>query len=78
MTIESAGISQTEYKSILKDIINIYEQSINDGNDAWNKAILTSNWGIGKRIIKIKQKNSERAAYGDQVLKQLSKDLNKK
>jgi hypothetical protein len=78
MTVESMGISQTQYKSVLKDIINIYEQSMNDGNDDWNKAILTSNWGIGKRIIKIKQMNSERAAYGDQVLKQLSKDLNKK
>jgi DUF1016 N-terminal domain len=78
MTNEAMGISQTQYKSVLKDIINIYEQSMNDGNEDWNKAILTSNWGIGKRIIKIKQMNSERAAYGDHVIKQLSKDLNKK
>ncbi len=78
MVNESSGISSAQYNSILKDISKIYEQSLNDGNEDWNKAVLSSNWKIGERIIEIKQGKKERAAYGDKVLKQLSKDLSKK
>ena len=78
MATESSGISSTQYNSILKDISKIYEQSLEEGNEDWNKAILSSNWKIGERIIEIKQGKKERAAYGDKVLKQLSKDLSKK
>ncbi|MBP7283913.1 MAG: hypothetical protein KBA66_20170 [Leptospiraceae bacterium] len=44
MAIESSGISSTQYNSILKDISKIYEQSLNDGNEDWNKAVLSSNY----------------------------------
>ena len=96
MAIESSGISSTQYNSILKDISKIYEQSLNDGNEDWNKAVLSSNyiraakrewaWAtssvrrerksrkIGQRIIEVTQEKKTRAAYGDKVLNQLSKD----
>ena len=74
MATESSGISSTQYNSILKDISKIYEQSLNDGNEDWNKAVLSSNWKIGQRIIEVTQEKKTRAAYGDKVLNQLSKD----
>ncbi len=75
---EPVGISPTTYHSLLKDISQIYEVALSDGNENWNKAALYSNWKIGERIVKIEQGNKERAAYGDRILKDLSRDLNKK
>jgi len=75
---EPTGISPTTYHSLLKDISQIYEVALSDGNENWNKAALYSNWRIGERIVKIEQGNKERAAYGDRILKELSRDLNKK
>jgi len=75
---ETTGISTTTYHSLLKDISQIYEVALSDGNENWNKAALYSNWKIGERIVKIEQGNKERAAYGDRILIQLSKDLNQK
>ncbi len=65
----STGISPTTYHSLLKDISQIYEVALSDGNE---------NWKIGERIVKVEQGDKERAAYGDRVLLQLSKDLNRK
>ncbi|MBK8396889.1 MAG: thermonuclease family protein [Leptospiraceae bacterium] len=78
MATESSGISSTQYNSILKDISKIYEQSLNDGNEDWNKTVLSSNWQIGQRIIEVTQEKKARASYGDRVLSQLSKDLTRK
>lgn len=74
MATESSGISSIQYNSILKDISKIYEQSLEEGNEDWNKAVLSSNWKIGQRIIEVTQEKKARANYGEQVLKQLSKD----
>jgi endonuclease YncB( thermonuclease family) len=78
MATESSGISSTQYNSILKDISKIYEQSLEEGNEDWNKAVLSSNWKIGQRIIEVTQEKKARANYGKQVLKQLSNDLTRK
>ncbi len=75
---ESTGISSTTYHSLLRDISQIYEVALSDGNENWNKVTLYSNWKIGERIVKIEQGNKERASYGDRILKELSRDLNKK
>jgi endonuclease YncB( thermonuclease family) len=60
------------------EISNIYETALNDGSENWNRSLLTSNWKIGEKIFVEEQGGKERASYGDQVLKQLSKDLNRK
>lgn len=72
------GISTPTYKSILKDISLIYENAQTEGDGNWNKTTLFAHWKIGERIIEVEQGKLERAAYGDMVLKQLSKDLNRK
>ena len=78
MKKESDGISANQYNDIFKDISKIYEQSLSEGNEDWNAAILTSNWKIGEKIIEVTQEKKSRAAYGNKVLQQLSKDLNRK
>ena len=72
------GISTPTYNSILKDISQIYENAQSEGDGNWNKTTLFAHWKIGERIIEVEQGQKERAAYGDMVLKQLSKDLNRK
>lgn len=72
------GISLNTYHSLLKDISQIYENALSDSNENWNKSTLYSNWKIGERIVKIEQRNKKRANYGDRILKELSRDLNKK
>jgi len=78
MKPKPTGISTPTYKSILKDISLIYENAQSEGDGNWNKTTLFAHWKIGERIIEIEQGQKERAAYGDMVLKQLSKDLNRK
>ena len=76
MNSKLSGISTPTYNSILKEISQIYETAQSDGTKDWNKVNLYSNWKIGERIVEVEQGRQERAAYGDKVLKQLSKDLN--
>ena len=78
MNSKVTGISNPAYNSILKDLSQIYEQSLNDGNQDWNKTILASNWEMGEIIVKIQAGKDRQAGYGDKVLTQLSKDLNQK
>jgi hypothetical protein len=78
MTTKPNGISTPTYNSILKDISLIYENAQTEGDGNWNKTNLFAHWKIGERIIEVEQGQKERAAYGDMVLKQLSKDLNRK
>ena len=40
-----------------------------------NTELLSTYWNIGKIIVEYEQENKERADYGKQTLKQLSKDL---
>lgn len=42
-----------------------------------NTELLSTYWNIGKIIVKHEQENRERAEYGKQTLKELSKDLTK-
>ncbi|EMF80363.1 PF06250 domain protein [Leptospira weilii serovar Topaz str. LT2116] len=74
----SLGFSAESYKSLLTDVARIYESFQSDANSDWNKISLTSYWKIGQRIVEVEQGNQERASYGDRILIQLSKDLNKR
>ncbi|KXZ32698.1 hypothetical protein AYB33_12680 [Leptospira santarosai] len=62
----------------MTDISHIYESFQSDENSDWNKISLTSYWKIGQRIVEVEQGNQEGASYGDRILIQLSKDLNKR
>ena len=40
-----------------------------------NTELLSTYWNVGKIIVEYEQKNKDRADYGKQTLKQLSKEL---
>ena len=42
-----------------------------------NTELLSTYWNVGKIIVEHEQENKDRADYGKQTLKQLSKDLTK-
>ncbi|WCL48105.1 DUF1016 N-terminal domain-containing protein [Leptospira sp. GIMC2001] len=67
-----------QYQTLIADIANIHESALSEGNENWNSAVLVSNWRIGEKIVKVEQGNQDRAKYGEQIIKQLSKDLNRK
>lgn len=63
------------YNSILSDVVELLEQSRRLTARSIN-AIMTATYReIGRRIVEIEQKGEERAEYGGELLKRLSKDL---
>ncbi|AXR63480.1 PF06250 domain protein [Leptospira mayottensis 200901122] len=73
----SFGLSQKSYRLLLMDISQIYESFQSNPTSDWDKISLMSYWKIGQRIVEVEQ-GKERASYGDRVLIQLFKDLNKR
>ncbi|EMO70952.1 PF06250 domain protein [Leptospira santarosai str. 200702252] len=60
------------------DISQICDSFQSNANSDWNRISLVSYWKIGQRIVEVEQGNQEGASYGDRILIQLSKDLNKR
>jgi len=58
----------------IKDIISAARQK---AYSAVNSAMVEAYWLIGKRIVEEEQQGSERAAYGEEILKTLSFELTK-
>ena len=58
----------------IKDIIFVARQK---AYTAINSAMVEAYWLMGKRIVEEEQKGNERAAYGEEILKTLSKELTK-
>jgi predicted nuclease of restriction endonuclease-like (RecB) superfamily len=57
------------------DIKSILEQAKGKAIIAVNFSMVIAYWEIGKRIVEDEQQGNERAAYGESVLKELSKKL---
>ena len=57
------------------DIKSILEQARANAVRAVNFSMVIAYWEIGKRIVEDEQHGNERAAYGESVLKELSKKL---
>lgn len=68
---------KNDYKSLVKDISSIFEESISDLKKGSNRYVLNANWQTGKKIVDVEQHGEERAVYGSNLLAKLSKDLNK-
>ncbi len=61
--------------SIMNEIKEILETARKRVAVQVNNELLSTYWNIGRIIVEHEQQSSERAAYGKQVLKQLSKQL---
>jgi len=67
----------TEYliNSIVKEIKDILETAGTNAAREVNNELIISYWKIGEIIVSYEQNESIRAAYGEQTLRQLSKEL---
>jgi predicted nuclease of restriction endonuclease-like (RecB) superfamily len=65
-------VANTQYIQEIKQILAAARQN---AYTAVNAAMVEAYWQIGKRIVLQEQQGEKRAAYGEQVLKELSKEL---
>lgn len=75
--ITSMNEFHTNATSLTKDIVQILNSARQNAYKAVNTAMLEAYWHIGKRIVEEEQSGNIRAAYGEGVIKQLSKDLSR-
>ncbi len=66
---------ENSYDSILSDVVELLEQSRRLTARSVNAIMTATYWEIGRRIVEVEQKGEERAEYGKELLKKLSKDL---
>ncbi|MBU0469685.1 MAG: thermonuclease family protein [Candidatus Omnitrophica bacterium] len=71
-------VAKTQYNKLFNDISNIYEKAKKKSVEAVNEIVIAANWEIGKRIVEDEQKGELRAAYGEHLIEDLSRDLNEK
>ena len=69
---------QDNYDSILSELSELLEQSRRMTARSVNAIMTATYWEIGRRIVEVEQKGEERAEYGEELLKRLSKDLTDK
>ena len=62
---------------VFDDVKHIIETSQKQAYQAVNTTLILRNWYIGKRIYEEEMKCKDRAQYGEEIIKQLSKELQK-
>ena len=65
-------------ETIITDVIAIIEEGRRKAYHAVNTSMVEAYWLAGKRIVEEEQQGKERAAYGQAVINNLSKELNRK
>jgi len=68
-------VSTAPKEIFINDIKEILANSRKQAYSAVNSAMVQANWLIGKRIVEEEQNGKERADYGKEILKTLSKEL---
>ncbi len=69
---------ETHYDSVLGDISKVIDAARSSAARSVNCIMTAAYWFIGRRIFEFEQKGSERAEYGEELLKRLSRDLTSK
>lgn len=69
--------SKSPEMSLIQDVVRILQSARQNAYRAVNTAMLEAYWQIGKRIVEEEQFGEIRAAYGEGIIKQLSKDLSR-
>lgn len=69
--------SKSPEMSLIQDVVHILQSARQNAYRAVNTAMLEAYWQIGKRIVEEEQFGEIRAAYGEGIIKQLSKDLSR-
>src|SRR5580693_4353418 len=63
------------YSELLSGVVRLIEQARLAAVRSVNVVLTSTYWLIGQRIVEHEQSGSERAAYGQELLKQLAQDL---
>jgi hypothetical protein len=66
---------EVHYKSVLGDISSVIDAARKSAARSVNCTMTAAYWLIGRSILEFEQKGSERADYGEELLKRLSRDL---
>lgn len=66
---------EVHYESVLGDISSVIDAAKRTAARSVNCIMTAAYWLIGGRILEFEQKGSERADYGEELLKRLSRDL---
>jgi predicted nuclease of restriction endonuclease-like (RecB) superfamily len=67
--------SLSGYETFLDSIVGLLENARRAAGRAVNTVLTVTYWEIGRRIVEQEQKGKDRAAYGEQLLELLSRDL---
>lgn len=68
-------VSEADYDKIHTDLVTLVESSRNTAVRQVNSLMAATYWEIGRRIVEVEQRGSERAAYGEALIKRLASDL---
>lgn len=78
LTKQSKEVAPHGYDTLLVDISQVIEEARHAVARSVNAVMTTRYWLVGRRIVKQEQHGAARAAYGEQLLKRLSRDLSKR
>jgi predicted nuclease of restriction endonuclease-like (RecB) superfamily len=63
------------YSTLITDLASLIEQGRKAAVRYVNTVLVATYWLVGRRVVEYEQKGKERAEYGEELLKKLSKDL---
>ena len=69
------GETQSRYQSMFRDVSRIIDAARGSAARSVNAFMTAAYWLIGRHIVEFEQEGKERAAYGEEIIKQLSADL---
>lgn len=64
-----------DYSALVEGILALHRDSVGRAASAVNQTLVVRNWMIGGYLVEFEQKGSDRAAYGQGLLRRLSSDL---
>ncbi len=68
-------MKKQEYSQLVDSIGELLESARKEVVRTINNILVKTYWEVGKRIVKYEQKGKDRADYGENLLKKLSRDL---
>lgn len=78
MIRKTPKLKTMNYRTLVKAIQSAHQEMRGRAVTAVNQALVLRNWLIGRFIVEFQQHGSDRATYGEGLLKRLSADLDKR
>jgi DUF1016 N-terminal domain len=65
----------TGYEALLSNVSELLQRGRQNAAKSVNAILTTTYWLVGRRLVEFEQRGKERAVYGSELLKRLSRDL---